>query len=46
MGWVADEVARRVIKEQPEAFGQGEDGMGARLDDLQKQHRGTCGVGM
>ena len=39
MGWVADEVARRVIKEQPEAFGQGEDGMGARLDDLQKQHR-------
>ena len=38
--WVADEVlARRVIKEQPEAFGQGEEGMGARMDDLQKQHR-------
>ena len=42
VGWVADEVARRVIGEQPEAFGQGErgeDGMGTRLDDLQKQHR-------
>ena len=39
VGWVADEIARRVIEEQPEAFGQGEEGMGARLDDLQKQHR-------
>ena len=41
MGWVADEVARRVIKEQPEAFGQGEDGMGARLDDLPPVSGGT-----
>ena len=39
MGWVADEVARRVTEEQQEAFGQGEEGMGARLNDLQKQHR-------
>ena len=41
VGWVADEVARRVIGEQPEAFGQGEDGMGARLDET----RGRLGAG-
>ena len=40
-GWVADEIARRVIAEQPGAYGEIGDEMGlsARLDSLQQQHR-------
>ena len=34
-----DEEARRVIREQPEAYGTGKDGKEGRLDELQQQHR-------